>query len=474
MTNVLSAVVMALWIGVPQQANPPAEAVRYTKNAEAVIALCVAAWEDLKFIDARKLNEEDRKRYAHIRELLGRAQSGVKNSTQGGEMSGPWAMAKEAATEAAALVRRLLKLDEYAHLVDQYRSGAYAAAAVAGAGWLESELEKVVRLLEAHSAGPARLGERGSVVEAFTTEILSASVVLHTQIAFDLAQPGPHLRVARRLLTLLDDAALPKDFRRQWYLAAAAHLQGQLDLPTAVAHVDEAVARFPGDVEILIAAGALDELLALPSTELRARILIVGPTDLGSKRSAAVDAQLKLGELATRKAEGLLRAEALYRKALAIDPTCAEAHLRLGRVLHLSGRLGAGLEEIRLASTSGDNRIRYLGSMFAGAIHQSAGRPGEAVAQYRSATRQCPDCLVGAIALSHALRQSGDRGLAAGILDSALARDNQVETDDPWWYYPLGGFWRRDRMLDGLRRSIEGAHVQGTAATCTGARGPWS
>jgi tetratricopeptide (TPR) repeat protein len=158
--------------------------------------------------------------------------------------------------------------------------------------------------------------------------------------------------------------------------------------------------------------------------------------------------------LETAKQTGLVRAEEFYRKAVAIDAGHAEAHLRLGRILHLTSRSDAALSELQLAAGSRDPRIHYLASMFQGAVQEAAQRLDLAVASYDEALRTCQNCLSASLALSHAQRRSGDPDLAARTLDTATSRDATAAFDDYWWDYPLGALWQRDGLMRDLRGGL--------------------
>ena len=63
-------------------------------------------------------------------------------------------------------------------------------------------------------------------------------------------------------------------------------------------------------------------------------------------------------------------------------------------------------------------------------------------------------CLAASAGLSHAIGRSGDTANASETMASALADDGRTPCHDPWWDYPLGAFYERDRVLNELRREI--------------------
>jgi tetratricopeptide (TPR) repeat protein len=404
--------------------------------------------QDLQEVRAGQLNAEDRRRLDHAKYLVAEVvrirREPVEKSDR--EMDA-LTLAEQAAAELTTVLSHQLHLDEYRALVDQYRSGDAGAIERAKRDWPTSRSEPIVRFLTRKISS---LGVAGSALELVTPKTVLGIVMLETQLTIDFTQPpSPSFDLPRRLLALLDDAVLPPRFRERWYLAVAGHLQGEGELLQAVHHTDEAIAAFPDDVDLLVAAGALHELLAAP------QLAAPDPTGLrrGLARVNVVTSDLEL--LQARKRDGLSIAEKFYRQAIAVDPACAEAHLRLGRVLFLSGRSEAALTELAIAGRKEDRRVRYLALMFTGAVRAAAGHWTEAVAAYRDAGARYPNCLAAAAALSHSLRRSGDQEQASDTMARALADDRQTPCDDPWWDYPLGPFYRRDRLLEELRKATQ-------------------
>jgi tetratricopeptide (TPR) repeat protein len=379
------------------------------KAVAQIRELLAAVQLDLRRLDPNRLDAAARKQYEHVVFLVKEVERIGKESRSEREMDA-LSLIRQAAVEVAALLWAQINGSEYSRLI----------------------------------------GRPGSPVEKVDDMALAAAVMLHTDSVVYFRMPVERLDVARRLLAAIDDDSLPEHFRQNWYLAVAGYLQGEGEgaLLQAVAHTDEAVARFPADPEILNAAGALHEFIASPAVDLSPppRSQRAGPLDAGWVPSPV---------LVRRKRDGLKLAEGFYRKALTADPTFAEAHLRLGRVLHLSGRLDAALEEFRLAATAGDTRIRYLASLFTGAVREANGQWAEAIAAYREAGRQCSGCPSAAIALSHALYRDGQRDGATRSIDAALAGREVDLRADPWWSYPFGPFWQRDDLLAALRKAVQ-------------------
>jgi len=108
---------------------------------------------------------------------------------------------------------------------------------------------------------------------------------------------------------------------RAWYRATAAWMQFREDHDTL--HLEHARQIFPDDAELQFLSGCQRETYASPAIQAAARSVTL-PTGL------TVGIESERAEL--RQAEGF------FRRAIALRPDIAEAHLHLGRVLALTGR----------------------------------------------------------------------------------------------------------------------------------------
>ncbi len=399
---------------------------------------------DLAVVDVGGLDEADRKRYSEALWLRTEAFRVMKDEGSNRDLDIA-TMLERAESLLAPLVSRALRLDGYLALLERYRATGSTPSGSDAAALTHARLLPLIRYVEQN---PGRLGVPGSSLEKLTPAAVTAAVVFNTDLGFGAADGGSLLLATVGFLQVLDDARLPSGFRKTWYLAVAAHLQGELDLLHALEHADRSVARFPQDPEVLVAVGALDEMLASRHVTLSTDMLWIGVVRKG-------DVARHMATLNRRRRDGLKLAEAAYRKALAIDPQSAESRLRLGRVLSLTRRGEAALAELEAASaaSSADTRTRYLAALFAGGVHEAAGRWPLAIEAYRLATQQGPFLSAG-IALSHALQAAGDRDAAHEALQRSLDRDRQEQRSDPWWDYPLGPRRLRDRLLHQLREAI--------------------
>jgi Flp pilus assembly protein TadD len=81
-------------------------------------------------------------------------------------------------------------------------------------------------------------------------------------------------------------------------------------------------------------------------------------------------------------------AESAYRKALTLDPTFADAHLNLGRLLHAAGAVHEALEHYEAALELDPDDATTLFNM--GVAHQDLGSEDQAIAAYERAITIAP------------------------------------------------------------------------------------
>jgi len=301
---------------------------------------------------------------------------------------------------------------EYRELIGRYARGDRVLAVAGLARLSDGELARVVAAGEA----AALAAQRRQVEPAFS---LRAAVMLHADV--DQAErpapmgreqarrgPGRHAAVAARYARLLAWRPETKDFARRFFVALAHGSQWDACFPDAQRWAGEGLKLFPRDAELLLAAGsALEE-----------------------------SATLLLG-VSVSDRQGLFeRAGAMFTDGLAADPELNLARVRLGRVLWQLGEFdrARGPLEQAVEVRSGDPAVLYLAHLFLGRVHEDSGRLELALRHYRLSLALEPQAQTAAIALSHALRQTGEAGESREVLRRALAAAGR-RGRDPYWDY---------------------------------------
>lgn len=252
-------------------------------------------------------------------------------------------------------------------------------------------------------------------------------------VEVDLSQVATHWEIARMLLDAVRSSGRD-DMVRRWYRATAAWMQSREDHDTD--HLDHARAMFPDDADILFLSGCQHETYASPGIQ-------------GPMRSAVIPTGVRI-DVGSDRAE-LRQAEALFRRALAANPSLAEGHLRLGRVLSLLARPVEAVPELRQVATSNDeDLLRYYAQLFLGAAEEMLAHFDAARNAYTAAAALSPDAQSPRLALSALARRRGDRAGALRELRRAVDPSAQEQADDPWWTYHVAQARNADDLLDQL------------------------
>ena len=127
-------------------------------------------------------------------------------------------------------------------------------------------------------------------------------------------------------------------------------------------------------------------------------------------------------------------AEGDLRKALSLDPSLAEAYLRLGHVLGEQGRHGDAAAALvgALAMPGLTVDLQYDGWLLLGRERDALDDVSGARDALARAAALVPGAQSPHLALSQIARASGDRKRAVEALQSLSTDPN---TDDPWWTY---------------------------------------
>jgi tetratricopeptide (TPR) repeat protein len=228
--------------------------------------------------------------------------------------------------------------------------------------------------------------------------------------------------------TAVDDQ---KTFRSTWFSVAASAFAAVNDLGFARPLSSKAIGALPYSARAQTLSGVIKEFEAMQFNPEAALTL--------TRREQNYREQMARLYLAQQD----------YRKALMFDEHYALAHIRLGRVLHLSGKLRearASLE--RGQQLAKEPLTQYLSAFFMGALQQDEKDVAAARRSFEQAIAIAPSSQPAVVALAHLELMAG-RPDRAHALARTLA---EAPTTEPWWAFHRGGL-----DLPGLRSLRERA-----------------
>ncbi len=296
------------------------------------------------------------------------------------------------------------------------------------------------------------------------TRDIATLVMLHTLAAMQLAEFNasavpkrgtPHYQSALRLIKALvtpqhslsvtpahgqwaTDPELRR-FCRDWYALAAALWLSARQCFQAARTAQEGLTLLGAHAELLLAAGSVAETQMGPfgdGTQLEPSCAEAWGQSEFSRRG------LLLVHTRTRES-----AQDFLARAVQLDPSLAEAHLRLGRVLFWSGRLADAQRELERALTSMKEAeypfVGYLAALFLGQLHEETHRVDEARRAYEQAIGFNRRSSAAHLALGHLLITSGaeDEGWAHVRAAFEDPRRDGSSENDPWVNYRNGQSW---------------------------------
>jgi tetratricopeptide (TPR) repeat protein len=333
---------------------------------------------------------------------------------------------------------------EYGDLIALYARGERALA-VAGLARLSATAPRAATAGEA----AALAAQRDHAQLPFP---LRAAVMLHMDLDEALRPaaagreqtgpcPGHHASIAARYARLLSWRPETKDFARRFFVALAHRSQWDACLEDAQRWAGEGLKLFPRDAELLLAAGsALEE-----SATLWMGVAIASSAMTSGQHVVALRA-------ASQRRALYERARGMFADAVSADPRLALARVRLGRVLwRLEKREEARAVLEQAVAGSAEPPIPYLAHLFLGRIHEDSGRLEPALRHYRLALALDPQAQAAAVALSHALRLTGEGEESRQVLRTALALAGR-RTRDAYWDYLVGNALEVEEEFAALRR----------------------
>jgi hypothetical protein len=261
----------------------------------------------------------------------------------------------------------------------------------------------------------------------------------------------------RRLATMLAKRPQGAPIARLWFRAVAALFQQWGDLGAVRVHLEQAADLFPDDPVLTLYRGALHQAYADPRIQaymarVRRGDWLRMPTEggglyrdaAGNLRDAgegASENSTNLPLMTTIKETGIELgwAEGALRRAIQLDPSLAEARIRLA---HVVGARGNSTEAAALAREALAKPLppflAYYGATVLGRHAERLGDAAEAKAAYDRALALFPYGQAARVGTSRVALNAGRRDEAvASILDGS-GPDAPPDREDPWaWYYRL-------------------------------------
>jgi VWFA-related protein len=304
------------------------------------------------------------------------------------------------------------------------------------------------------------------VEQADISGLVALGLALHTDAALDTFEILPanaehNLRAAEALADRL--SAQRPGTARDWYVVASEFLTDKSPW-LAGELLQRGLKRLPNDPGVWLAMGTLDQVMASPEmqrvyvgawNDKRFQSVVHGAM-ANNKREYVEIRAVNSGYVVENRKGQLTRAEKAFLRALALEPTNAEARLRLGDVLAQQGRGKEALPLLdQVRREASDRTVRYLASMLAGRLHQDEGRLEAARTSYESAFAEVPGSQSASIALSHLASREGNR--RAAVSDLGAGPLAAFASDDPWWGYATGAGRHLTAALASIREAARTA-----------------
>jgi tetratricopeptide (TPR) repeat protein len=311
-------------------------------------------------------------------------------------------------------------------MLDRYAAGEADAAVIEALTWNAGRLDAAVAPYSRTAA-------------AFLLEVAASS---------DYPEPFHQHVAAGRALAL---RMLPRDpvFGRTWFQTLAALRLAHLEAGNAANDLQLLLDRVGRDPEILAARGICYEIVSTPPA-LPPDIVLIGKRSGSARSTSNPSWYVPMPNRASLNA-----AVDLYRASLALDEGNVVAQLRLGRVSHLLGKDADALlafDAVRARAT--DARVLSLAALFAGQVHEEAGRIDAAAAAYRAAADLYPRGQSPYLMLARLLESQGHPDEAWTVARKVLSPSAAAETArDPWWLYSLGQTPAYDDLVIALRNA---------------------
>jgi tetratricopeptide (TPR) repeat protein len=346
------------------------------------------------------------------------------------------------------------------------------------APWSRAELQSVLAAMRRETRSEPQAGQ---------LRLVERALMLHADVAFLHRLPdgynlpaGPggvtlfedgravgrmsgtvHWEFARRLLDQAPEGEDRARIGRWFYRATAAVLQLWGEYAELTTHLSDGRRLLGDDAVLLLYEGTMRQAYAGPRVQRffdeRRRAQSGGagrmPTTLPTRAGGVPrPAMSQLPAALPSARDSRRQAERLFRRALAIDPTLAEARLRLAQMLGDDGRHDAAAAELeRAMATRLPPLLDYYGALLTGREARARGQLGLARAAFERAATVYPSAPAPMFGLSELAMARGDRaeGLAHLLRGTAAA---DAEGNEPWWWIDRAHEPSARALVDEMRR----------------------
>jgi tetratricopeptide (TPR) repeat protein len=319
----------------------------------------------------------------------------------------------------------------YLDLVQRYRAGEWVATVTELAQWDPDHVRGEARILSL-LVSPLHLATELRDNWNERIALIQGIALMHTEVLVRHGWGQVHFDQAWKALDALRKWPQARPFVQSEHIVLASRLLSLFNAPEAQRLLGYATRTG----EVVLALGSASESAAVRQARIAPEQMLPISASGGGR---------------------LEHAGRLYEEALRLDPTLAEARVRLGRVLvarAFAGDAVAHLERARREAPEGF--LGYLAALFLGAAHEQR-RSWDAAAEcYRAALAEYPESQAAYLALGHVLEVSGraDEGwrTVRDMFGDALAPRNPER--DPWWVYFDGQAWQTEHRLHQMREMI--------------------
>lgn len=248
-----------------------------------------------------------------------------------------------------------------------------------------------------------------------------------------------HWEFARALAELIPRGDERDRVGRRFYRATTAILEFWAEYPELSAHLAAGRQLLGDDPVLLLYEGTMQQAYAGPRVqrffdERRRALPSRRPPNPAISPGAPRQEVQDLPNLPPTATASRTAAERLFRRALAIDPTLAEARVRLAHVVGDAGRHDEAIGElVRATATPLPPLLDYYASLLVGRFARALQQLDAARLAFERAARIVPGATAPRFGLSELAMATGDR---AGGID-ALVGGNPVSSttvDEPWWW----------------------------------------